>query len=151
MFVQRQYGLKCGLHAANNAVGHRLLIAADLNHEADELAREMALSTQETQRRRSTGSPEEPAVLQKRMRALLNAPAGGGRGRRTASSARSPSGASTFTVARRSSSRSWGIGFSLATSSTSRTRRTHTLFRFAAARGSTRRPPSPVLSWTKGW
>lgn len=64
---------------ANNAVGHRLLVAADLNHEADELAREMALRTQETQRRRSTGSPEKPVVLRKRMRALPNAPAGGQR------------------------------------------------------------------------
>jgi hypothetical protein len=30
MFFQRHYGLRCGLRAANNAVGHRLIVAADL-------------------------------------------------------------------------------------------------------------------------
>jgi hypothetical protein len=60
----------------NNVVGERLLVAADLNHEADELAREMALRT-ETQRRRSTDSPEELAVLQQRVRKVLVGPTGG--------------------------------------------------------------------------
>jgi len=76
MFFQRQHGLQCGLHAANNVVGERLLVAADLNHEADELAREMVLRT-ETQRRRSTDSPDELAVLQQRVRKVLVGPTGG--------------------------------------------------------------------------
>jgi hypothetical protein len=66
MYFQRQHGLQCGMHAANNAVGQRLLVAADLNHAADEIGREMALRAHEAQRR-SAGAPEDLAVLQKRM------------------------------------------------------------------------------------
>ena len=77
MYFQRQHGLMCGMHAANNAVGQRLLVAADLNREADELAREMAVRAQEAQRRRSTGATEDLAALQKRMRKVLVGPAGG--------------------------------------------------------------------------
>jgi hypothetical protein len=77
MHFQRQHGLQCGMHAANNAVGQRLLVAADLDHEATELGREMAVRAQEAQRRRSTGAPEELAVLQKRTRKALVGPGGG--------------------------------------------------------------------------
>jgi hypothetical protein len=76
MYFQRQHGLQCGLHAANNAVGQRLLVAADLNLAADEIGRETALRAHESQRR-STGAPEELAVLQKRIRKVLVGPAGG--------------------------------------------------------------------------
>jgi hypothetical protein len=76
MFFQRQCGLQCGLHAANNAVGERLLVAADLNQAADEIGREMALRAHEAQRR-LTGGPEELAVLLKRIRKVLVGPGGG--------------------------------------------------------------------------
>jgi hypothetical protein len=76
MIFQRQCGLPCGLHAAYNAVGERLLVAADLNLAADEIGREMALRAHEAQRR-SSGAPKELAVLQKRIRKVLVGPAGG--------------------------------------------------------------------------
>jgi len=76
MYFQRQHGLQCGMHAANNAVGQRLLVAADLNHAADEIGREMALRAHEALRR-SAGAPEDLAVLQKRMRKFLVGPQGG--------------------------------------------------------------------------
>jgi hypothetical protein len=77
MYFQRQHGLQCGLHAANNAVGAKVLIAADLNDAASEIAREMAVRARDAQQRRSTATPEDVAVLQKRMREMLVGPAGG--------------------------------------------------------------------------
>jgi hypothetical protein len=74
MFFQQQRGLQCGLHAANNALGERLLVAAD--YAADEIDQELDLHAHEAQRR-STGAPEELAVLQKRMRKMLVGPEGG--------------------------------------------------------------------------
>jgi len=78
MYFQRQHGLQCGLHAANNAVGAKVLIAADLNDAASEVALEMAVRVQDAQQRRSTATPpEDAAVLHKRMREMLVGPAGG--------------------------------------------------------------------------
>jgi hypothetical protein len=77
MYFQKQHGLQCGLHAANNAVGAKVLIAADLNDAADEIACEMAVRAREAQQRRSTTAPVDVAALQARMRKMLVGPAGG--------------------------------------------------------------------------
>ena len=80
MYFQRQHGLQCGMHAANNALGARILHGADLNEAANEIAREMAVA-REAQQRRSTAAPEDVAVLQARVRKMLVDPAGGQTGR----------------------------------------------------------------------
>jgi hypothetical protein len=77
MYFQRQHGLQCTLHACNNAIGAKVLIAADLNKAADELALAMATRSQEAQRRTSTGRTEELGSLQARCRMALVGPQGG--------------------------------------------------------------------------
>jgi len=78
MYFQRQHGLQCTLHAANNAIGAKVLIAADLNKAADELALAMATRSQEAQRKlTSAGRTEEFGSLQARCRTALVGPAGG--------------------------------------------------------------------------
>jgi hypothetical protein len=77
MYFQRQHGLQCTLHAANNAIGAKVLIAADLNKAADELVLAMATRSQEAQRCASTRKPEELGSLQARCRRALVGPAGG--------------------------------------------------------------------------
>jgi hypothetical protein len=78
MYFQRQHGLQCTLHACNNAIGAKVLIAADLNKAADELALAMATRSQEAQRRTGTGRTEEElGSLQARCRMALVGPAGG--------------------------------------------------------------------------
>jgi len=78
MYFERQKsGLQCGLHAANNAIGTEVLVAADLNKAADEIARETAVSAQEAQRWRSTDDTKDAAALHRRMRTLLVGPGGG--------------------------------------------------------------------------
>ena len=69
--------LQCTLHAANNAIGAKVLIAADLNKAVDELALAMAMRSYEAQRRASTGKPDKVAALQARCRRALVGPAGG--------------------------------------------------------------------------
>jgi hypothetical protein len=77
MYFQRQHGLQCTLHACNNAIGAKVLIAADLNKAADDLALAMATRSQEAQRRTGTGRTEELESLQARCRMALVGPAGG--------------------------------------------------------------------------
>jgi hypothetical protein len=76
-FERHKCGRQCGLHAANNAIGTDVLVAADLNKAADEIARETAVRAQEAERRRPTDDPEDVATLQRRMRTVLVGPGGG--------------------------------------------------------------------------
>jgi hypothetical protein len=70
MYFERQRsGIQSGLHAANNAIGTEVLVAADLNKAADEIVHETAVRAQEAQR-----DPEDAAALQRRMRTLLVGP-----------------------------------------------------------------------------
>ncbi len=46
-FDRQRSGIQSGLHAANNAIGAEVLVAADLNKAADEIARETAVRAQE--------------------------------------------------------------------------------------------------------
>ena len=70
MYFERQRsGIQSGLHAANNAIGTEVLVAADLNKAADGIVHETAVRAQEAQR-----DPEDAAALQRRMRTLLVGP-----------------------------------------------------------------------------
>jgi hypothetical protein len=71
IYFQRQSGLQCTLHAVNNDIGAKVLIAADLNEAADELALAMAMRSHEAQRRASSGKPEVVGSLQARCRMAL--------------------------------------------------------------------------------
>jgi hypothetical protein len=68
IYFQSQHGLQCTLHAVNNAIGAKVLIAADLNKAADELALAMAMRSHEAQRRASSGKPDVVGSLQARCR-----------------------------------------------------------------------------------
>ncbi len=83
MYFERQHGLQCGLHATNNAVGAKVLIAADLNDAASEIALEMAVRARDAQQRRSTATLRTWRCFRSACAKCLSIPLGGS-GRRTA-------------------------------------------------------------------